>query len=53
LVWKSAFDVAARAGTHGEFWMHRVGDYRLIAPTEDQTLLIPILGIGHPSGVYK
>jgi mRNA interferase RelE/StbE len=37
----------------GEFWKHRVGDYRLICKIEDDRLLILVLRVGHRREVYR
>ncbi|MCQ2082622.1 MAG: type II toxin-antitoxin system RelE/ParE family toxin [Lachnospiraceae bacterium] len=34
-------------------WRYRVGDYRIIADINDDTVVILILNIGHRSNVYK
>lgn len=33
-------------------WKYRVGDYRIIADIQDQTILVLVLRIGHRSKVY-
>lgn len=37
----------------GDFWKYRVGDYRLIATIQDDTVCILILQIGHRREVYR
>ena len=34
-------------------WRFRVGDYRIIANIEDQTITITVLKIGHRKDVYR
>ncbi len=34
-------------------WRYRVGDYRLLAQIEDQTITILILNVGHRRDVYN
>ena len=34
-------------------WRYRVGDYRLLAEIQDDTVIILVLSIGHSSEVYK
>lgn len=33
-------------------WRYRIGDYRLIAEIQDETLIILILSVGHRREVY-
>ena len=35
------------------YWKYRVGDYRIIAKIEDQTITIYVIAIGHRSEVYR
>jgi mRNA interferase RelE/StbE len=37
----------------GEFWRHRVGDYRLITRIEDERLIVLVLWVGHRREVYR
>jgi mRNA interferase RelE/StbE len=37
----------------GEFWRHRVGDYRLITRIEDERLIVLVLWVGHKREVYR
>ena len=37
----------------GDFWKYRVGDYRLVATIQDDTVCILILQIGHRREVYR
>jgi mRNA interferase RelE/StbE len=37
----------------GEFWKYRVGDYRVIAKIEDQTVSILVVRIGNRRDVYR
>lgn len=34
-------------------WRYRVGDYRLLAQIEDQTITILILNVGHRRDIYN
>lgn len=34
-------------------WRYRVGDYRIIADINDDTVIILILNVGHRNNVYK
>ena len=33
-------------------WKYRVGDYRIVAEIQDQTILVLVLRIGHRSKIY-
>jgi mRNA interferase RelE/StbE len=44
---------ALKGSRFGDFWKYRVGDYRLIASIEDNTLQIIIVRVGHRREVYK
>lgn len=33
-------------------WRYRVGDYRLLAKIEDETIVIVILNVGHRRNIY-
>lgn len=45
---------AALQGSRFEdLWRYRVGDYRLIARLQDDTLLILVVHIGHRRDVYR
>lgn len=44
---------ALHAPRFGEFWKYRVGDYRVIARSEDDPLPILIVRIGHRGDVYR
>jgi mRNA-degrading endonuclease RelE of RelBE toxin-antitoxin system len=37
----------------GSFWRYRVGDYRIIAHIEDETVQILVLRIGNRKDVYR
>jgi mRNA interferase RelE/StbE len=37
----------------GEFWKYRVGDFRIIASIEDNTVCILVLRIGNRKEIYK
>lgn len=37
----------------GRFWKYRVGDYRIIASIEDETVTILVLSVGHRREVYR
>ncbi len=43
----------ALSGRFKGLWKYRVGDYRIIAKIEDQTIIIYIIAIGHRSEVYR
>lgn len=43
---------ALTANRRGQ-WCYRIGNYRLIADIDDQTILIMILTVGHRSDIYK
>ncbi|MFZ2372956.1 MAG: type II toxin-antitoxin system RelE/ParE family toxin, partial [Trichococcus flocculiformis] len=38
---------------HSGEWRYRIGDYRLIADINDDTITILILEIGHRKDIYK
>ncbi|RHB50450.1 type II toxin-antitoxin system RelE/ParE family toxin [Exiguobacterium sp. AM39-5BH] len=38
---------------HSSEWRYRIGDYRLIADIQDETITILILEIGHRRDIYK
>lgn len=42
-----------RGSELGEFWKYLVGDYRVIARIEDESVLILIVRIGHRRDVYR
>jgi len=37
----------------GQFWKHRVGDYRVIAEIHDQAIRILVVRLGHRREVYR
>ncbi|GAB2497452.1 type II toxin-antitoxin system RelE/ParE family toxin [Alkalibacterium psychrotolerans] len=39
-------------GNHSGEWRYRIGDYRLIADINDETITILILEIGHRRDIY-
>lgn len=39
-------------GNHSGEWRHRIGDYRLIADINDETVTILLLEIGHRKEIY-
>lgn len=41
------------SGPHGEFWRHRVGDYRILSKLEDNRLVVLVVQVGHRSTIYK
>jgi len=43
---------ALRANHLGQ-WRYRIGDYRLIAESEDEKIIILIINIGHRRDIYK
>lgn len=44
---------ALRGERFGEFWRYRIGDYRVIARSEDAEARILVLRIGHRREVYR
>ena len=44
---------ALKGSILGEFWRYRVGDYRIIAHINDQTIRILVVRIGHRGDIYK
>ena len=42
----------ARASNHCWEWRSRIGDYRLIANIQDDTVIILIIAIGHRKDIY-
>jgi len=44
---------ALKGSQLGAFWKYRIGDYRLIAHLEDETLTILVLKVGHRREVYR
>lgn len=44
---------ALKGSALGDFWRYRVGDYRIIANIEDQSLCVLVLRIGHRKDVYR
>jgi mRNA interferase RelE/StbE len=43
----------ALQGDLSEYWVYRVGDYRLLASIEDNKLLIVVVEVEHRKQVYK
>ena len=43
----------ALTGNLGNRWRYRVGDYRLLANIEDETITILILNVGHRREIYR
>ena len=43
----------ALTGRFKGLWKYRMGDYRIVAKIEDQTITIFIIAIGHRSEVYR
>lgn len=37
----------------GNFWRYRVGDYRVIADIQDETVTVLVVRIGHRREVYR
>ncbi|HVA56184.1 MAG TPA: type II toxin-antitoxin system RelE/ParE family toxin [Gammaproteobacteria bacterium] len=37
----------------GRYWKYRVGDYRLIASIQDESITILVVTIGHRREVYR
>jgi mRNA interferase RelE/StbE len=44
---------ALKGSRLGDFWKYRVGDYRIIASIQDNTVCILVLRIGDRKEVYK
>lgn len=44
---------ALKGSKLGAFWKYRVGDYRIIASIEDDTVRILVVRIGHRKEVYR
>ncbi|MFP5528291.1 type II toxin-antitoxin system RelE family toxin [Peptococcus simiae] len=36
-----------------DYWRYRIGDYRIIARIEDETLIILVVEIGHRKDIYR
>ena len=43
----------ALTGPMGGLWQYRIGDDRVIADVQDQTVTILVLRVGHRSTVYR
>lgn len=43
----------ALQGTLSEYWAYRVGNYRLLATIEDNTIVIVLVEVEHRKQVYK
>ena len=43
----------ALTGNLNSMWRYRVGDYRLLANIEDETITILILNVGHRREIYR
>lgn len=39
-------------GNYSGMWRYRVGDYRIMAEIEDETITIYIVNIGHRKNIY-
>jgi mRNA interferase RelE/StbE len=44
---------ALKGARLGDFWKYRIGDYRVIASIEDDTLRILVVRIGNKREVYR
>ena len=44
---------ALKGSKLGEFWKYRIGDFRIIASIQDQTVCILVLRIGERKEIYK
>lgn len=44
---------ALKGSRLGEFWKHRVGDYRVISHIEDSALRVLVIRIAHRRKVYR
>ncbi|MCY3753487.1 MAG: type II toxin-antitoxin system RelE/ParE family toxin [Alphaproteobacteria bacterium] len=43
---------ALRGAGLGGYWRYRVGDYRIVARIDDDTVTVLVLRLGHRSSVY-
>ena len=43
----------ALTANHRGKWRYRIGDYRLLAKIEDDTITILVLNVGHRREIYK
>ncbi|MCJ2046293.1 type II toxin-antitoxin system RelE/ParE family toxin [Methylobacterium sp. J-078] len=48
-----AIGEALKGSRLGNFWKHRIGDFRVIAAIEDDALRILVIKIGHHRDVYR
>lgn len=48
-----AIGEALKGARLGNFWKHRIGDFRVIAAIEDDALRILVIKIGHHRDVYR
>lgn len=44
---------ALKGSKFGDFWKYRIGDYRVIAKIEDETVKILVIKIGNRKEVYR
>ena len=44
---------ALKGSKLGDFWKYRIGDYRVIAKIEDETVKILVIKIGNRKEVYR
>jgi mRNA interferase RelE/StbE len=44
---------ALQGSTLGEFWVYRVGDYRIICDVQDRRLVVLVLALGNRREVYR
>jgi mRNA interferase RelE/StbE len=44
---------ALQGSTFGEFWVYRVGDYRIICDLQDGRLVVLVLALGNRREVYR
>ena len=44
---------ALKGSKLGDFWKYRIGDYRVIAKIEDETVKILVIKIGNRKKVYR
>jgi mRNA interferase RelE/StbE len=47
------FGEALEGSRPGQFWKHRIGDYRVIASIEDARICILVLRIGNRRDIYR
>ena len=51
--WPIRISEALKGSILFNFWRYRVGDYRIIAHINDQTIRILVVRIGHRGNIYR